>query len=549
MQLYHARRFGDDVAMRCHALPAAADRASDKRAPGAKPGADLRDVTSAGRERIGATLVSCACGGACPRCQAPGESGLPTGLKAGVERLSGFTMDDVVVHRNSPEPAERGALAFTRGTDIHLAANEERHLPHEAWHVVQQKQGRVRPPAQLKTAAISEDAALEAEADRMGQVALVATPDTDRLNLQVRKPSGDPVIQPKLTWKGSLLPESKNFSPVSLRFIKSPESFLLRDDITPQEKLIHILNMRHKYLLGEVHGSGVWEKETKPWNVAKMTEGYKNIPHEPDDTSRIFDVPWDPVRMPDGQALESSHPFLFVSLMQARDNIEELLNVMQTSTDDSTPQDWITWVRGSLASLADIRVLYDYYKDFLQTFETRFKRTLRDPATKSFRAVPHRLNLILSVSTRLRNAYWQGWTKGSELFDLTTAITQIDALIRDPRPPKKGWSAPVAATIRKRLGFFVEVAKDVASIIAKDQQETRTLNEIMTNPNPVKRPDIMPALNPIRERSMAANITAAAPPLLVQLGAAHVDPVAKLVGADAVPIPPPRKLSDVTAKQ
>lgn len=100
--------------------------------------------------------------------RAPNRTGLPGPLKAGLEALAGFTMDDVRVHRNSSEPARLGGLAFARGTDIHLGPGQERHLPHEAWHVVQQKQGRVTATTQLKAIGSDDDAALEAEADRLG---------------------------------------------------------------------------------------------------------------------------------------------------------------------------------------------------------------------------------------------------------------------------------------------------------------------------------------------------------------------------------------------
>ena len=46
-----------------------------------------------------------------------------------------------------------------------LGSGQEAHLPHEAWHVVQQKQGRVKPTLQMKGAAINDDGALEREAD------------------------------------------------------------------------------------------------------------------------------------------------------------------------------------------------------------------------------------------------------------------------------------------------------------------------------------------------------------------------------------------------
>jgi len=95
-------------------------------------------------------------------------TGLPDRLKAGVEAMSGFSMDDVRVHYNSPRPAQLQALAFTQGADIHVGPGQERHLPHEAWHVAQQKQGRVRATLQTQGVAINDDSALEREADRIG---------------------------------------------------------------------------------------------------------------------------------------------------------------------------------------------------------------------------------------------------------------------------------------------------------------------------------------------------------------------------------------------
>lgn len=107
---------------------------------------------------------------------APNRTGLPDRLKTGVENLSGLAMDDVRVHYNSPRPAQVQAHAYTQGTDIHVAPAQEKHLPHEAWHAVQQKQGRVAPTLQLKGAAINDDSALEREADEMGARAAGSTP-------------------------------------------------------------------------------------------------------------------------------------------------------------------------------------------------------------------------------------------------------------------------------------------------------------------------------------------------------------------------------------
>jgi uncharacterized protein DUF4157/DNA/RNA non-specific endonuclease len=97
------------------------------------------------------------------------KTGLPDKLKSGIEHLSGHSMDDVKVHFNSSKPAQLQAHAYAQGTAIHIGPGQERHLPHEAWHVVQQKQGRVRPTLQMKgRVKVNDDAGLEREADVMG---------------------------------------------------------------------------------------------------------------------------------------------------------------------------------------------------------------------------------------------------------------------------------------------------------------------------------------------------------------------------------------------
>jgi hypothetical protein len=103
----------------------------------------------------------------------PNNTGLPDNLKSGIENLSGMSMDNVKVHYNSSQPAQLNALAYAQGTDIHVAPGQEQHLPHEAWHVVQQAQGRVKPTMQMKEGVpVNDDHSLEHEADVMGGKAL-----------------------------------------------------------------------------------------------------------------------------------------------------------------------------------------------------------------------------------------------------------------------------------------------------------------------------------------------------------------------------------------
>ena len=123
----------------------------------------------------------------------PNNTGIPDKLKSGMESLSGLSLDHVKVHYNSSKPAQIGALAYAQGSDIHIGPGQEKYLPHEAWHVVQQKQGRVKPTFQMSGSAVQatmsgprdaqvirlnagssglnivNDAGLEREADKMAK--------------------------------------------------------------------------------------------------------------------------------------------------------------------------------------------------------------------------------------------------------------------------------------------------------------------------------------------------------------------------------------------
>ncbi len=105
---------------------------------------------------------------------------LPGGLRHRIERLSGVPMDDVRVHYNSPVPATVQAVAHAHGRDIHLGPGQEQSLPHEAWHVAQQKQGRVKSTGVMHGAKVNDDPGLEAEAEHMGSAASAVRSSRDR---------------------------------------------------------------------------------------------------------------------------------------------------------------------------------------------------------------------------------------------------------------------------------------------------------------------------------------------------------------------------------
>ena len=114
------------------------------------------------------------------RTSPPNRTGLPDTLKSNLEQASGLAMDDVRVHYGSARPAQLQALAYTQGNQIHVAPGQEKHLAHEAWHVVQQKQGRVQANSSVAGQPLNDAPGLEAEANRMGQAVAGSGPPSQR---------------------------------------------------------------------------------------------------------------------------------------------------------------------------------------------------------------------------------------------------------------------------------------------------------------------------------------------------------------------------------
>ncbi|CAG8999758.1 MAG: hypothetical protein CENE_01737 [Candidatus Celerinatantimonas neptuna] len=100
------------------------------------------------------------------------HTGLPNQLKSGMEQLSGVSLEHVRVNYNSSKPAAVQAYAYAQGSEIHLASGQEKHLPHELGHVVQQMQGRVSPTTLVAGMAVNDNPALEHEADHLGARAM-----------------------------------------------------------------------------------------------------------------------------------------------------------------------------------------------------------------------------------------------------------------------------------------------------------------------------------------------------------------------------------------
>ncbi len=98
---------------------------------------------------------------------ASGGEPLADAMRAKFERRFGVPMDDVQVYRNSPKPAQLGALAYAKGTDVFIGPGQEQHLEHELGHVVQQKFGLVKPTTTIDGLPVNLDQGLEQRADML----------------------------------------------------------------------------------------------------------------------------------------------------------------------------------------------------------------------------------------------------------------------------------------------------------------------------------------------------------------------------------------------
>jgi hypothetical protein len=106
-------------------------------------------------------------------------SGIPESVQTRMEGALNTGLSDVTVHPNSSKATEVGALAYTQGTDIHVAPGHyspntsqgKQLLGHELTHVAQQMEGRVQPTGTVGGLPLNDSPALEKEADSLGSKA------------------------------------------------------------------------------------------------------------------------------------------------------------------------------------------------------------------------------------------------------------------------------------------------------------------------------------------------------------------------------------------
>ena len=109
---------------------------------------------------------------------------LPSHVQAKMENGLGADFSGVNIHENSEKVTQLGALAYAKGNDIYLAPGQyqpeskkgQALLGHELQHVVQQREGRVKPTSKRNGLGVNTDHGLEREADIKGKAAAEGKP-------------------------------------------------------------------------------------------------------------------------------------------------------------------------------------------------------------------------------------------------------------------------------------------------------------------------------------------------------------------------------------
>lgn len=188
----------------------------------------------------------------------PNNTGLPDNLKSGIESLSGMSMNSVKVHYNSSQPAQLNALAYAQGTDIHVAPGQEQHLPHEAWHVVQQAQGRVKPTMQMKEGVpVNDDKSLEHEADVMGAKAVQ--------------------MQSATTPVAAIRQVDSSSAPIQrVKWLYTGNGWVLQDTLT-KKQIQDGLNQPPKFAPSKKNLDQLYDTKTQEWEIPKVTEEKEEV--------------------------------------------------------------------------------------------------------------------------------------------------------------------------------------------------------------------------------------------------------------------------------
>jgi hypothetical protein len=443
------------------------------------------------------------------------SNGLPDPLRTSMEAMSGIALDDVTVHRISDKPVQMQAHAYAQGTDIHLAPGQDNHLPHETWHVVQQKQGRVRATTQLKSgASLNDDAGLEREADRMGAAAttLQSRVKQSSLSKGAVDHSSD-VVQAKLIQRGKPLSRPwfattfDRISAVADTYLGAQKTYVLRDDIELTDDTIHVIDASKKYILGETHGSGSWEARSRNWTVDTMNEGFNALGNEQrSDTTANAPL--------GSNVLQPLEETLYVTLAAAL----TLQSLWRSAVPLSDTE---------LKHVATHPTFLKYIKGTTDIIVARY-----GPKYSSYLSS----NTLESLSTLKEQAFWT--FADSLMNDWGSKLTHVSTMIHNAaaNPLQKPAAAIAVIDNRGALDDLVDGVLTVSNLGEDAMVAGASSANIKSMSSAGGIAEAVRAASPLREQAMIRNIKAAAAPLLVQIGEEHLANVATGVGTSAVPV-------------
>ncbi|MCG8608868.1 GNAT family N-acetyltransferase [bacterium] len=172
----------------------------------------------------------------------PGEP-LPLDVQTKMESVFGTDFSNVRIHVG-PQAASIGALAYTRGSDIHFAPGQynpytphgQTLLGHELTHVLQQRAGRVRNPFGCGVAVV-QDPTLEAEADQMGMRAAAFPTPAEAPTSTVQRKAGFQItshLAGSHARKLSVMTEGKLIGSVEVRLKDADTAELINLRVDPQ---------------------------------------------------------------------------------------------------------------------------------------------------------------------------------------------------------------------------------------------------------------------------------------------------------------------------
>lgn len=312
-------------------------------------------------------------------------------------------------------------------------------------------------------------------------------------------------------------------SKIVVDLLLRPKTYFLRNDATTnfESPTIRAIDGDKKYLLGEDHGDGTWGTRTSPWqHVPKMREGIKGFKGQ-DVNERTAVSTANVVPTGQGLPLEDMHAYALTKMIMTQQLLGGFDDLMLIADGEDL-------VKGHLDEV--YAVLRQY-----ATIGSEWFSMLRNvvPPPGSWEHDFMSVGLIRVHSD-------PSWTLLSNVQSGKKPVRALDA--RD----RKQISVMLAENSKflinlidtrpmGRSGFSLFKSKQGTDPIAN-----RTpLEALGQGPGKEWAKGMKAALaegNSLREAAMANNIKAAAAPLLVQVGDAHVDSLKAKLGTEGIAV-------------